>query len=252
MTASILLRKAKDDISRAHKRFPPTLSVIRTSTTARTDTYTATIRAFEKVGVRISYNNIGIGATEGQIRRALDKLARQESIHGIFLENRSVPVPYIKDVACSSIEAVGNAVCFGKECRIKPPLSWAISEVVIGEGDIAIMCNHRELSILMVSMLPNRKITLYNSPPEEPFQEDILITAMNSIGCVTQEMLHENMVVIDTGASRTQDSRYKAGYRTEGDLSSQVTQPAVTMKELIPLIAARTVMNFANIYSTLE
>ena len=108
--------------------------------------------------------------------------------------------------------------------------------VVIGRSNIV----GRPISILLSSNKPygNATVTLCHSHTpnlkELSLQADILIAALGKPGFVKNHMVKENVVVIDVGITRVEDSTAKKGFRIKGDVSFDEVAPKASFITPVP------------------
>ena len=108
--------------------------------------------------------------------------------------------------------------------------------VVIGRSNIV----GRPISILLSSNKPygNATVTLCHSHTpnlkELSLQADILIAALGKPGFVKNHMVKENVVVIDVGITRVEDSTAKKGFRIKGDVSFDEVAPKTSYITPVP------------------
>ena len=91
--------------------------------------------------------------------------------------------------------------------------------VICGRSNIV----GKPLASLMIQRNPgsNATVTVCHTHTKDlrglTRQADILVAAVGRAGFITGDMVSKDVIVIDVGINRTEDSTYRRGYRLEGD-----------------------------------
>ena len=198
-------------------------------------------------------------ATMDEVLALIDKLNKDNTIHGILVQ--SPPPPQIdeekviaaidpaKDVDCFHAVNVGKML-IGKTDGFFPCTPYGVLKilefydidpagkhvVVIGRSNIV----GKPLMALMVQKAKgaNATVTCVHSGTEDlasyTRQADILIAAIGKSEFVKADMVKEGAVVIDVGINRIPDATKKSGNRLVGDVDFAEVEPIASAITPVP------------------
>ena len=237
----------------------PHLAAVLIGNDGASETYVANkIRSCAEVGFKSTLVRFDAAAPQKKIVAAIEKLNKDESVHGILLQ---LPLPaHIKesdiinlidpkkDVDGFHPESVGKMVQGTDTFISATPLGIMLmlehynietsgkNAVVIGRSNIV----GRPASILLSrnSNPGNCTVTLCHSRTKDLEKiclgADIIIAALGVPGFLKAGMIKDGAVVIDVGITRIADASKKSGYVLKGDVDFENAAPKCSWITPVP------------------
>ncbi|RME93025.1 MAG: bifunctional 5,10-methylene-tetrahydrofolate dehydrogenase/5,10-methylene-tetrahydrofolate cyclohydrolase [Verrucomicrobia bacterium] len=207
-----------------------------------------------QLGIRSETHVLPEATPEGELLALIDRLNRDETVHGILVQ---APLPrhisearvYAsvapeKDVDGFHPVNVGKLM-LGDDTGFVPCTPAGVHEllirakvpvegaevVVLGRGNIV----GKPLAALLMQKAPhaNATVTVCHSRTRDIAahcrRADILVAAMGVAEFVKADMVKEEAVVIDVGVNRVEDPAAPKGYRLVGDVAFAEVQPKVRL-----------------------
>ncbi|KAI9093757.1 tetrahydrofolate dehydrogenase/cyclohydrolase [Phlyctochytrium arcticum] len=230
-----------DVLQLKEKNVVPHLSIIQVGEREDSNVYVRMKQsAAEKVGIHFSHHNFGATTTETELLAAIDKLNKDNSIHGILVQ---LPLPegidekVITDAVDSRKDVDGfhslnigllakrNHEPFFEPCTPKGCIELLKHAGVEIEGNHAVVIGRSNIVGIPVAHLlltENATVTICHlrskNLQEMVKSADILITAMGSPEAIKGSWIKPGAVVIDVGINSIPDSTRKSGVRLVGDV----------------------------------
>lgn len=197
-------------------------------------------RACEQAGLESFGVTLEETATQAEVEAAVEKLARDERVHGILVqlplpahidtETVLAKVPLEKDVDGFHPMNVGLLARRGCEPHFVPCTPWGCivllerygieisgkRAVVVGRSNIvglpmALLLQERDATVTVIHSRTKNAEELMR-------QADILVAAIGKPEMVKASMLKEEVVIIDVGINQVMDAERERGYRLVGDV----------------------------------
>ena len=243
VAAAIRAEVASGSVELAERGSPPRLAVVLVGDDPASEIYTRSIqRSAEKVAVETRVVAVPAVAGSDGVSEELDRLSRDDEIHGIILQQPLPPgvdagvVELIrpdKDVDGATVRSLGLLVR-GEEC-FAPCTAEAVVEMLVRsqirvEGRHAVIVGRsavvgKPLANLLLRKSPrgNATVTVCHSRTpelgEHTSRAEILVVAVGKPNAVTGDMIAPGAVVIDVGVNRVDDQDAEKGYRVVGDVA---------------------------------
>lgn len=243
----------------AAKGIVPGLAVILVGEDPASLSYvTSKEKACEKLGMYSSDNRLPADTTQEQLLALIDKMNKDEKIHGILVQ---LPLPKYMDES-----QVIMSISPEKDADGFHPVS--VGRMVIGEDTFIPCTPHGILHLLsrsgiktegahavvvgrsnivgkpvanllfQKSPLGNATVTVCHTRTKDiasiTRQADILIAAAGRPDTITADMVKEGAVVIDVGVNRVDDPSAKRGYRLVGDVDFEAVKEKASFITPVP------------------
>lgn len=219
----------------------PCLAVVLVGENPASVSYvTAKEKALEEAGMVGRDIRLPEATTEEELLALIEKLNRDEGVHGILVQ---LPLPrhIDEDKVIMSIKPekdvdgfhpvnVGNMMIGRKSCLPCTPHGVLVllqtmgiptagkHAVIVGRSNIV----GKPLSVLLARREYNSTVTVCHTGTRDldffTRQADILIAAAGSPAMITADMVKPGAVVIDVGINRIPDASKKSGFRLCGDV----------------------------------
>jgi methylenetetrahydrofolate dehydrogenase (NADP+)/methenyltetrahydrofolate cyclohydrolase len=219
---SVMRGELREEVGRYVQEYgrAPGLAILRLGGDAASGVYSkAIMRIASEAGVQAKLEVLPASTSEEELRAALVRLNRDETIHGIIVQMPLPPhlpqqivmetIAASKDIDGISVESAGNL--FLGQPGFQPSTAAAVMEslersgvqiagkhaVIIGRSNVV----GKPLAMLLLQK--HATVTICHSHSgdlgEYTRQADILIAAAGRVRMVTVEMVKEGAVVIDVG-----------------------------------------------------
>jgi methylenetetrahydrofolate dehydrogenase (NADP+)/methenyltetrahydrofolate cyclohydrolase len=205
-------------------------------------------RACAETGITSFPHNMNADAPEDELLKLVDKLNRDENVHGILVQS-PLPAHMDENKVVNAIDPrkdadgfhpvnVGKMLIGGES--LLPCTPHGVQELLIRNGHdpsgkhVVIVGRSNIVGKPLAAMLmqkaegANATITVCHSRTRDlaghTRQADIVIAAMGKPKFVTADMVKDGAVVIDVGVNRVDDPSRKSGYRLVGDVDFDAVQ----------------------------
>ena len=205
---------------------PPKLAVVIATADESSAWYVRSIaRAAGKVGIACDLVDLGANAEAEQIRRALDDLGADDTVHGIILQTPLPPGVKLDDLASAipphkDVDGA-NPLSLGRLASGLPAFAPATAEAVVAllEHHRVAMSGRRAVVVGRSTVVGkpaahllldrNATVTIAHSRtgdlPSVTAQADILVAAVGRPALITAAHVKPGAVVIDVGTNPTED-----------------------------------------------
>ena len=205
---------------------PPKLAVVIATADESSAWYVRSIaRAAGKVGIACDLVDLGADAEAEQIRRALDDLGADDTVHGIILQTPLPPGVKLDDLASAipphkDVDGA-NPLSLGRLASGLPAFAPATAEAVVAllEHHRVAMSGRRAVVVGRSTVVGkpaahllldrNATVTIAHSRtgdlPSVTAQADILVAAVGRPALITAAHVKPGAVVIDVGTNPTED-----------------------------------------------
>ncbi len=251
--------KAEVESLREERGITPGLAVILVGENPASVSYVkAKGKACEDMGIYSEQYNLPVGVPEKELLELIDKLNRNNKIHGILVQ---LPLPdHIdeekvleaispdKDVDGFRPSSVGRMV-IGNPIFL-PCTPYGIQQLLLRSGvdpegkHVVIVGRSNIVGKPVANILLQKKkganatVTVCHTRTKDMAfhtkQADILIVAAGRPRVVTADMVKEGTVVIDVGVNRVDDPTAKRGYRLVGDVDFDSVKEKASMITPVP------------------
>ncbi len=236
------LKAKADQLKNEGKKLPGLVTILVGENPASKSYVNSKIKDCAEIGINSKLEKLDENISEAELLKIIDNYNKDENFHGILVQ---LPLPKQidedkiieainpqKDVDGFHPNSVGKLV-IGKD-TFKSCTPFGIMElikrygietkgkhvVIVGRSNIvgkpiANMLVQKEVganAIVTVCHTAAQDISYYTK------QADILIAAVGRAKVITEDMVKDNVVVIDVGINRVDDSSRKKGYRIVGDV----------------------------------
>lgn len=241
--------KLKEKIDLLKNQRVPCLAVIQVGNNPASISYVKSkTKACERVGINAMQINIDENSSQIEVENCIKKLNKDKKVDGILLQ---LPLPkhlnerYLMDLIVpdkdvdgfgyKSIQGIFNDTETILPCTPKGILRLLEEYNISTEGKHIVVLGRstivgKPIALLMLSKTKNATVTICHSHTkninEITKQADILIAAIGSPSFVKNDMIKDNVVIIDVGINRVEDSTKKNGYRLEGDVDKKALEKA--------------------------
>lgn len=228
---------------------PPCLVVIQVGDNPASTSYvTSKTKACERVGITTHQYKFVEDTDQSEIEDLIKELNENDRVDTILLQ---LPLPkhlnerYLmslispkKDVdgfGAKSIEGIFNDEDTILPCTPKGILRLLDEYNIQTEGKITVVLGRstivgKPIGLLMLSKKRNSTVIFCHSRSKNletiTKQADILIAAIGVPSFVKKDMVKDNVVIIDVGINRVEDSTKKSGYHLEGDVDKETLEKA--------------------------
>lgn len=205
----------------ANEKVQPTVAVLMIGQDAQDESYQSFVEQANETGIIVETVELGSSVSEVRVNRMIDKMNRSKKIHGIMVQ-LPVPAPFDVREIGASIDVEKDIDCIHPENlgwlslaapRFMPSMTqamWTMLEqaaiqvkgkhvVIVGANNIVgkpsaqLLANHGATTTLCHSLTTD--LERYTS------EADIIITATGKPGYLTADMVKQNVIVIDAGAT---------------------------------------------------
>ena len=165
-------------------------------------------RAARQAGIKISSFNFPATASENEIIKKIDKLNKDDSVHGIIVQ-LPLPKKFNADKIISKISSRKDVDGFKEDSLLDPVLPSAIffclKKAGVGSGKkILALVNSELFGEVLKSFLKKKGLKIEYAlsaemPKERIKMADVLILACGCPGFIKDDMIKDGAVVIDAG-----------------------------------------------------